>query len=106
MPNAYDVISQLLRRDSQNPPNPDLLEDFAVSFGWRVKDIVDGNSSRSALASTHLLVEQGLQNAALLTFISPQRTTFDFQGDERNELLSVSYNNLVDWHVWIEAERV
>ncbi|OGO39863.1 MAG: hypothetical protein A2Z03_06060 [Chloroflexi bacterium RBG_16_56_8] len=47
-----------------------------------------------------------MENTAVLTFFKNPRRFSDLAFVERRELLKVSYNNLVDWHIQIQADEV
>jgi len=62
--------------------------------------------ARQQVVSAQLLVEHGLENSAVVSFLRTPLQYPDLSSDERQLLLSVSYNNLVDWHVAIEQSAV
>ena len=76
---------------------------FSRDFGWRPNDLLD---VPSALPATNLVVEQGLENAAMLSFLPSNIRVNDVRDDERRDILGLSYNSLVDWHIWIDQESV
>src|ERR1700730_10069381 len=100
MPSYYDIVAQLT---SSSLPDADrilLLNDFAYHFGWTPSDSLDV-SNVGDFANAHLVVEHGLENSAVISFLRRRYSDLDFQ--EKVRLLNVSYNNLVDWHVQIES---
>lgn len=103
MPDLYDIVTQLT---SANIPEADrlrMLNDFAYHFGWTPSDSLDV-STVSDFANAHLIVEHGLENTAVITFL--RRRFSDLGIEERRRLLNISYNNLVDWHIQIEQEQI
>jgi hypothetical protein len=82
---------------------PRILNDFAYSFGWTPSDSLDIPSTRN-FANAHLIVEHGLENQAVITFL--QRPYKDINYEEKRQLLGISYNNLVDWHIQIEPDQI
>ena len=80
-----------------------IAEEFSRDFGWRPNDFLD---VPGALPATNLIVEQGLDNAAMLSFLPSNRRLIDVQPDERRDILSISYNSLVDWHVCIDQGSI
>jgi hypothetical protein len=105
MQNVYEIVVQLT--SSQPPANQKarMLNDFAYKFGWQPSDSLTVASS-DELANAHLVVEYGLENTAVLTFLRGPRRFSDLDFAQRNSLLGISYNNLVDWHLYIQAEEV
>lgn len=92
-----------------NPWNKDVkihrqLELFAKSLGWYPSDIVEENSGIPCTG--HLIVEHGLDNAAVISFIDRKFTFHDLVQKDKNEILKVSYNNLVDIHITVDKSTV
>ena len=80
-----------------------ILNDFAYNFGWTPSDILDMPSTNE-FATAHLIIEHGLENQAVITFL--QRRYSDLGYEEKRRLLGISYNNLVDWHIQIESDQI
>lgn len=76
-----------------------LANEFSREFGWRPNDFID---TLSPLTATNIVVEQGLENAALLSFLPSNRSIDDLPESDKRSILSLSYNSLVDWHIWID----
>lgn len=102
---AFDLIDRLTRDDIPYDQLPQWLSEFSYHFGWRPSN-VDGWQRPSAVGNAHLMVEHGLQNSAVLTFLPRNRPASNLQIDEWHQLLGISYNNLVDWHVIIDRDFV
>ncbi len=104
MPDAYDSILTLASPSSHEVDARRALRDFARYLGWRPSyPLLDHNPSKD-IARAHLVVEHGLQSSAVLSFINESVRTYDFDISTYNRLLSISYNNLVDWHLCIETD--
>jgi hypothetical protein len=101
----YQTVMQLTSAASVLLPidRPRILNDFAYSFGWTPSDSLDIPSTRN-FANAHLIVEHGLENQAVITFL--QRPYKDINYEEKRQLLGISYNNLVDWHIQIESDQI
>ncbi|MBE9152044.1 N-6 DNA methylase [Coleofasciculus sp. LEGE 07092] len=101
----YQTVMQLTSAASGLLPidHPRILNDFAYSFGWTPSDSLDIPSTRN-FANAHLIVEHGLENQAVITFL--QRPYKDINYEEKRQLLGISYNNLVDWHIQIEPDKI
>jgi type I restriction-modification system DNA methylase subunit len=82
-----------------------MLNDFAEAFGWRPSESFFAPEV-SDIASAHILVEHGLENTAVLTFLRSPRSYSELDILQRERLLAISYNNLVDWHIPIGVSEV
>ncbi len=105
MQNQYDIVVQLT---SQALPDADrlrTLNDFAYELGWQPSDRLDAPAVND-FANAHLVVEHGLENTAVITFLRSPRKFFDLGFAEKKRLLTISYNNLVDWHIQIQADEI
>src|SRR4051812_23840961 len=105
MVNAYDSIIELTAGALAPSERVRQLNEFATELGWHPSDHADIPSAGD-ISVTHLLVEHGLQHTAVLSFLKWPRTYSDLNAEERIRLLSISYNNLVDWHIPIEKDQV
>ena len=76
---------------------------FSRQFGWRPNDVFD---VPTALPTVNLVVEHGLENAAMLSFIPADHNLRDIRPEERRNILGLSYNSLVDWHLCIDRDSV
>jgi methylase of polypeptide subunit release factors len=103
--NEYDIVLQLTSRDLSDLERSRMLNDFAYGLGWQPSDRF-GGLGVSDLARAHLVVEHGLQNTAVITFLREPRTYAELDRGARRRLLAISYNNLVDWHIHVAADRV
>lgn len=80
-----------------------LANRFSRAFGWRPNDFIDDQGD---LATANLVVEHGLNSAAVLSFLPDDRESRRLRVDEKKRLLGISYNSLVDWHVWIDRQSI
>jgi len=101
----YNTVLQLTSSASALPTvdRVRILNDFAHNFGWTPSDILEIPSTNE-FANAHLIIEHGLENQAVITFL--QRRYSDLTYEEKKRLLNISYNNLVDWHIQIEADQI
>lgn len=106
MANGFDLVHELTRTGGTPAAHSQMLSEFAYQLGWRPGNSIDGSSDTRHLGVAHLIVEHGLENSAVLTFLPEDRKSSDLQVDERRRLLEISYNNLVDWHIWIDRDTV
>lgn len=105
MANQYDIIAQLTHGALQDTHQTRILNDFAYSFGWWPSDQLHLYEV-SDFSNAHLLVEHGLENTAVITFLKYPRHFSDLSYHEKESLLKVSYNNLVDWHIHVQNDEV
>jgi methylase of polypeptide subunit release factors len=104
MQSSFDAIFKLTTQPLENINRKRLLNDFAFQLGWHPSDSFETPDLETA--HDHLLVEHGLQNSAVISFIRYPRSYLSLSYSERNSLLKISYNNLVDWHIQIEKDNV
>ena len=105
MRNIYDVVSRLTSPLPSGNDDSRMLNDFAHALGWKPSDQLF-TPDISEIATAHLVIEHGLENTAVITFLrSPVRySALGF--DMRKRLLEISYNNLVDWHIHVQSDEV
>jgi hypothetical protein len=78
------------------------MRTFAEDLDWIPSYEITENTAQD-IVTGHLIVEHGLENAAAITFLkSPARST-DLRADYLKAILSVSYNNLLEWHLIISS---
>lgn len=105
MYHTYDIVAQLTSETLEPKATQRLLREFSHSQGWRPSDNFDVPGLRR-FATAHLLVEHGLENTAVLTFLRSPYSSEELQLSDQLNLLRLSYNNLVDWHVQIDHSSV
>lgn len=106
MQNQYNNIIQLT--SSEKIPferRQDMLKDFAYEFQWHPSDFLE-LPLVSDLSTSHIIVEHGLENTAVISFLTNRRSYSDLNSFEKRRLLSISYNNLIDWHIHVERDAV
>ncbi len=103
MQNLYGTIEQLTSTTRSSLASIRLLNDFAAELGWKPSDHLDVPNV-SDIANAHLIVEHGLENAAVISFL--QRSWHTLDSNSRRNLFNISYNNLVDWHIQVQSDWV
>jgi len=103
MQNLYNTIEQLTSPALSSLASIRLLNDFAAELGWKPSDHLDVSNVRD-IAKVHLVVEHGLENAAVISFL--QRPWHSLDSYSRRNLFNISYNNLVDWHIQVQFDQV
>lgn len=76
------------------------LRSFAVDNGWHPSDEILQYRDTGEIAAGHLLVEHGLDHTAVISFLLDGQPFEQLDRTARYTLLGLSYNNLVDWHLF------
>jgi hypothetical protein len=105
MANQFDVVLQLTSGHLPDADRAVRLQEFSRELGWRPTDRLDLPALRQ-IATAQLLVEHGLENSAVVSFLQSPKRYSTLSSEERQSLLGVSYNNLVDWHVAIDGSAI
>ena len=100
---AVDLVQVLTSPDGLVSEKLEAAEAFSRQFGWRPNDFLD---VPQALPETNLVVERGLDNAAVLSFLPSHLRLYDIRAEERRTILGLSYNSLIDWHVCVDRESI
>ncbi|MBD2599866.1 MULTISPECIES: Eco57I restriction-modification methylase domain-containing protein [Microcystis] len=105
--NLYSIVMELTAPSSSTLLTVDrtrkILNDFAYNFEWTPSDSLDIPSTND-FANAHLIVEHGLEHQAVITFL--KRPYADLNYTQKKNLLGISYNNLLDWHIQVESEKI
>jgi hypothetical protein len=100
----YELIQQLTTSIPATPlDNRRRLNDFAFELGWRPSDQLSLPGTED-FASGHLVVEHGLQNSAVISFLRKPARYPNLDIYQQKILLNASYNNLIDWHIAVDYE--
>ena len=103
MADPFELIRQLTSDPLSANETRLRLNDFAVELGWRPSDQLSLPGTEQ-FTSGHLVVEHGLQNAAVISFLRQPIRYPDLDGFQQKTLLNASYNNLIDWHIAIDYD--
>ncbi|MEZ6129180.1 MAG: N-6 DNA methylase [Planctomycetaceae bacterium] len=76
------------------------LRSFAVDNGWHPSDEILQYRDTGSFAAGHLLVEHGLDHTAVISFLLDGQPFDQLARNAQYTLLGLSYNNLVDWHLF------
>lgn len=98
----YDTVTALTSNTSSGIDKSLLVQRFARELGWTPSyDLYPAHESD--FVNIHLIVEHGLEDSAVLSFLTvPYNSLSESQ---RRLLLNISYNNLVDWHIHIDRDK-
>jgi hypothetical protein len=105
MRNDFDLVAQLTQPTLPASQRRIALREFARATGWRPSYELE-YPELDAVANGHLVVEHGLDNTAVLTFLKAGTSYSSLALDDRLRLLAISYNNLVDWHFFPQPDRL
>jgi len=95
---VHDSIVFLTDSPSEGSEVNRALTTFASILDWQPTDKLDV-PGLSSTTNAHLIVEHGLKHTAVISFSNRRFDEMDFA--TQRQLLSVSYNNLIDWHICI-----
>lgn len=98
MTTSYDIINRLTEPDIPPPQRGPALHQFAHINGWVPSGEIPEYPGTESLSNGHLVVEHGLDNTAVITFLKRNKPFTQLTIDEKLRLLSISYNNLVECH--------
>lgn len=106
MTNAANPVFRLTDPALPTGQRGHVLHEFARTYGWRPSDELPHYPTLEARTNGHLVVEHGLDNTAVITFLKRDSPFSMLALEDRVSLLSISYNNLVDWHLFPDTEGV
>ena len=102
---GYDCLVQIVQPGS--PPDVRLagMRGFAEELGWTPSYEFQRQLSPERITD-HLIVEHGLENTAIISFLPSAARPTELSQDSLRALLTLSYNNLVEWHVFVSDTEV
>lgn len=100
MATAYEDLLQITDPNSPKPARLFAMRAFAEKLRWTPHYELTA-PVRETSASEHLLVEHGLANSAVITFLEGDNLTGSLSDGQIQNLLTISYNNLVEWHLFV-----
>jgi len=101
MDSRIQIFNSLTSVDGQDLSIQQVLN-FADSLNWKPSYYFE--PSFESFSNGHVVVEHGLSNTAILTFLKRPFSELNF--DEVRSLLNLSYNNLIEWNVPISRSHV
>jgi len=99
MASEAEIVYRLTEASLTSPERQRSLHDFAEATGWYPSDEMVEYPGTEQFANGHLLVEHGMANTAVISFLKPDRQFAVLDHTSQLRLLELSYNNLVDWHL-------
>jgi type I restriction-modification system DNA methylase subunit len=98
MSDALEAVIRLTQPSLPSTERRIALLSFAQVNGWRPSYEINDYPGTEGFANGHLVVEHGLDNSAVLTFLKSGTPFSQLVLADQKRLLTISYNNLVDWH--------
>jgi hypothetical protein len=105
MSSAYDNLARILGATTSQEQRLAAIRGFATELHWTPSFELHSPVADTG-ADDHLIVEHGLQNSAIISFIKTPRRTMDLDPFQLRSLLSISFNNLVEWHIFVSESEV
>lgn len=106
MSTGFNLVQQLTGEELPERHVMRTLSDFAHEFGWNPSDRIYRPNLYAGVATGHLLVEHGLENSAAISFLRNPHRYSSLNAATRVSLVSLSFNNLVDWHIQVDRKEV
>jgi methylase of polypeptide subunit release factors len=103
MASTAEIIYRLTEAVLPSQERQRSLHDFAQEAGWYPSDELVEYPGTEHFANGHLLVEHGMANTAVISFLKPDCPFGILDKSSQLRLLELSYNNLVDWHLLPDA---
>ncbi len=95
-----DLIRTLTEPSLPSGERRNSLRQFIDVAGWRPSHEIESYPGTDNLANGHVIIEHGLDNAAVITFLKSSQPYRKLERVDQLRLLRISYNNLVDWHLF------
>ena len=100
MSSAYSSLLRITNEKTAHEHRLLAMRSFAEELRWTPSYEVRGSFGLNFIAD-HLVVEHGLDNAATISFLKASRRATDLDSAQLQALLTISYNNLVEWHLFV-----
>lgn len=101
---AYLNIETLTSREPTDAQVRHAIDAFVGEFGWK-PSFVMGEHGISRVTNANVLLEQGLEISAMVSFLR-DRDFGSLSFTEMKNLLEISYNNIVDWHIFVDSRSI
>ena len=102
---GLSYLNRLLREPLGVEQRLSNVRGFASEMRWVPSYEFNGSFQVEGVVE-NLIVEHGLENSAVLSFITSPFSGSNFDKSTINKLLHLSFNNLVDWHILLSANEI
>jgi hypothetical protein len=100
VPVGLDLVIRLIQGEALTAEERRrTLRTFAELNGWNPSDALAEYTPTRHFASGHILVDQGLENSLVISFLKADSPIAALAQESIQTLLSISYNHLVDLHL-------
>jgi len=100
MGNNYEILFNLTDPTLPSSQRRKALKSFADENSWLPSDEIDEYPGTEVFSNGHLVIEHGLNNTAVISFLKRDQPFGGLTEEQKVRLLSISYNNLVEWHLF------
>jgi hypothetical protein len=100
MASVFDDLVKITEPDTPREVRLVAMRDFAEHLKWTPSYELHASFGVPG-AGDHVVVEHGLSNSAVISFLRGSARASQLDGAQLRALLSISYNNLVDWHIFV-----
>ncbi len=105
MPTLFDDLVQITDPETNADVRRLAMRDFAEQLRWTPNYELSASLGVPG-AGDHVIVEHGLSNSAVISFLRGSVRAGELDNTQVRALLSISYNNLVDWHILVSQGDV
>ena len=103
--NSIGYVSDLSDNRLTSSDREITLRNFAQENGWLPSYTIEYRKTED-LANGHIVVEHGLDTTAVISFLNRDNPFSQLSLYQQIDLLTISYNNLVDWHLFPDREGI
>jgi len=105
MLNLFDDLVQITDRSTSSEARKVAIRGFAEKLRWTPSYEFSSPNVKGEVVD-HLIVEHGLENSIVLSFLRAPFRTSDIDPFSLRSLLAISYNNLVEWHIFVSQTDI
>ncbi len=105
MTSAYENLTRIVGNTTTPEQRVIAMRGFAEQLQWTPSYEVQGTFGLD-MVSGHLVVEHGLENSATISFLKAPFRASELNKAQLRALLGISYNNLVEWHLFVSQDDV
>lgn len=102
MPSPYNDLRRITDPQTFDEQRILAMRSFADELNWTPSYEISDTFGVEAVTG-HIFVEHGLDNAAAISFLKTPYRSADLSFTELRALLAISYNNLVEWHLFVSG---
>lgn len=100
MSSAYQDLQLIVADETAADLRLMAMRGFAEQLQWTPSYEFQASFGVEA-SRDHLVVEHGLENSAIISFLKAPYLARDLDVSQLRSLLAISYNNLIEWHIFV-----